>query len=271
MPAHAPLPAQARAAATQARARLGTLEPVVLDSRSLPRQLAQRIRALIEDRSLPAGAQLPTEAELADRFRVGRTTVREALKELENEGVVVVRRGRGRFVSSTPTLRRPITRLESVTAMLASHGYDVTNRVLSVQTCPATDEEREQLRLGEGDRVVRLVRLRLHGSDPLIYSVDVLPRAPLGDLDGVDWNGSLLELLGERVGTPASAIATIRAATLPPGAALASGLDPGLPFLLMVQLNLSDTGWPMVYSHDYHRGDRFSFDLVRRAETGGGR
>jgi DNA-binding GntR family transcriptional regulator len=33
---------------------------------------------------------------------------------------------------------------------------------------------------------------------------------------------------------------------------------------------MTETGTPLVYSHDYHRGDRFSFDLLRRAETGGG-
>jgi GntR family transcriptional regulator len=244
-------------------------DPMVIDPRSLSRQLADRIRLLISEQVFPAGTQLPTEAELADRFRVGRTTVREALKELENEGAVAVRRGRGRFVSSTPALRRPITRLESVTAMLASHGYTVTNRVLAVEVGPAAAEERQQLRLDPDDAVIRLTRLRLHGDDPLIYSIDVLPRTALGDIDGVDWNGSLLELLKARGNVATASVATIRAATLPAGAAEACDLDPSVPFLLMIQLNLSEDGQPLVYSHDYHRGDRFSFDLLRRAETGG--
>jgi len=249
--------------------RPADFDPVVIDARSLSRQLADRIRQLIEDQAFPAGTQLPTESDLADRFRVGRTTVREALKELENEGAVVVRRGRGRFVSSTPALRRPITRLESVTAMLASHGYTVTNRVISVEVGPADSEEREQLRLDIDDAVIRLTRLRLHKDDPLIYSIDVLPRTALGDIDGVNWNGSLLELLKARGSVATASVATIRAAVLPDGAAEACDLDPTVPFLLMIQLNLSEDGQPLVYSHDYHRGDRFSFDLMRRAETGG--
>jgi GntR family transcriptional regulator len=248
---------------------LSQLHPIVTDTRSLSQQLAQQIRGLISDGSLSAGTQLPSEAEFADRFRVGRTTVREALKELENEGAVVVRRGRGRFISSTPILRRPITRLESVTEMLASHNYNVTNRVLSLELAPGTEEECSQLGLQAGGQVIRLVRLRLHEEDPLIYSIDVLPRAILDDPERIEWDGSLLAVLRERGLVPVTSIATIRAANLPPGVAEACSLDAALPFLLMVQLNLTETGVPLLYSHDYHRGDRFSFDLLRRAETGG--
>ncbi|MGO8981549.1 MAG: GntR family transcriptional regulator [Streptosporangiaceae bacterium] len=145
---------------------------------------------------------------------MGRTTVREALKELESEGAVQVRRGRGRFVSSAPPVLRPITRLESVTEMLAAQGYTVVNRVLSVRTRQAIASEREQLALEPGSEVVQLERLRLAGKDPLIYSLDVLPAG-----------------------------------------------------LLMVQLHLIDDGTPVLYSHDYYRGDRFSFEVLRRVEA----
>ena len=242
--------------------------PSVVDNRSLPRQLGDRIRQMITDGSLPGGSQLPTEAQLADRFRVARTTVREALKQLENEGAVVVRRGRGRFVSSAPALHRPITRLESVTSLLASHGYAVENRVLSVQSRAASADEQAHLKLSAGKTVFRLERLRLHRGDLLIYSVDVLPAACLPDLEDADWSGSLFELLRARGLAPVTSVATIRAARLPQNAAAACALDPSLPWLLMVQLNLIEDGTPVIYSHDYHRGDRFSFDLLRRTDQG---
>jgi len=58
------------------------LQPVVSDPRSLSVQIAERIRQLISDGALGPGERLPTEAGFASRFRVGRTTVREALKPL---------------------------------------------------------------------------------------------------------------------------------------------------------------------------------------------
>ena len=59
--------------------------------------------------------------------------------------------------------------------MLASQGYKVVNRVLSVHTRRATAEERKQLALPRGASVLHLERLRLARRDPLIYSLDVLP------------------------------------------------------------------------------------------------
>jgi GntR family transcriptional regulator len=240
-------------------------EPIVVDSRSLPNQLTARLRALINDGSLPGGVQLPTETELAERLRVGRTTVREALKQLENDGTVVVRRGRGRFVSTMPVLRRPITRLESVTELLASYGYEVENRVVSAGTRPATAEERERLRLREGADVFALQRLRLHGGEALIYSVDVLPADVIGVSDRSGWDGSLISALPASM-WPVMSATTISAAHLDPAIAAICEVDPALPWLLMVQLNLLEDGSPIIYSHDYHRGDRFSFDVLRRAE-----
>lgn len=249
---------------------LHDVQPMVLDSRPLASQLTEKLRELIQEGALESGTRLPTEAELADRFRVGRTTVREALKQLESEGTVLVRRGRGRYVSGVPALRRPITRLESVTAMLASHGYRVENRILSADMHSPGPEEAVQLRLGAGERVFRLIRLRLHGDEPLIYSVDVFPVGKVGPADGIDWRGSLFEILAERGIRPVTSVATISAAQLPDEAAAACGTEPDLPWLLMVQLNLLEDGTPVIYSHDYHRGDRFSFDLLRRTDPGAG-
>jgi GntR family transcriptional regulator len=242
------------------------IKPVVVDSRSLASQLAARLRELIVGGSLAGGTQLPTEAELAERFRVARTTVREALKQLENEGSVVVRRGRGRFVSSMPVLHRPITRLESVTDLLASYGYEVENRVLSAETRVPSAEESERLRLPDGGLVFALERLRLHADEPLIYSVDVLPAEYVDSSPSSDWQGSLMDVLSAMHLRPVTAATTIRAARLDPAVAAACDTDPALPWLLMIQLNLLEDGSPIIYSHDYHRGDRFSFDLLRRSE-----
>jgi GntR family transcriptional regulator len=248
------------------RGALEHIEPMVVDSRSLASQLTARLRGLITSGALGGGIQLPTEAELAERFRVGRTTVREALKQLESEGTVVVRRGRGRFVSTAPVLHRPITRLESVTQLLAGYGYEVENRILSADTRAPNAEEQEQLRLREGAAVFSLERVRVHAGEALIYSVDVLPAARLEPIQHIDWTGSLGDVLEAKRLDPVMSVTTIRATQLDPKIAAACGTDPNLPWLLMIQLNLLEDGSPIIYSHDYHRGDRFSFDVRRHSE-----
>ena len=247
---------------------LETLQPVVTDIRSLPIQVAGQIRVLLTGGDLRPGQQLPTEASFAARFGVGRTTVREALKLLENDGLIQVRRGLGRFVSAAPALRRPLTRLESVTDLMTSAGYQVTNRLLSATAGPPAQNERDALELPERSEIVRLERLRMHDDEAYIYSVDVMPRSFFpADLGEVDWTGSLLDFLGSVGARPAYSVAQISAVHLPADLAARHGLMAGIPWLLMVQMNTTAAGVPVIYSHDYHRGDRFSFDVLRRAQS----
>ena len=238
------------------------------DRRSLPVQLRDELRDLIEQKPLQAGDQLPTEADIASRFGVGRTTVREALKLLEQDGVISVRHGRGRFVMAASALQRPLTRLESVTEMMASLGYSVTNRVLDIREIPAAGEVAEALRIVEGTPVLRLERLRLQGDEPLIYSVDVVRRdairVPLGS---IDWTGSLLGLLETGGCAVSTAQAQIRSAHVPRDVARAMRRDTSESWLLMIQVHLTATGQPVLFSHDYHRGDKFTFHVLRRRDS----
>jgi GntR family transcriptional regulator len=238
------------------------------DRRSLPLQVRDQILALINREGLGPGDQLPTEAEIATRFDVARTTAREAFKLLEQDGVVDVRHGLGRYVSQLATLERPITRLEGVSEMLGSRGYAVTNRVVSVTVEPANEQEAAALDQPVGTEVIRLERVRLQYGDPLIYSVDVVPRTLIeAPLDHRDWSGSLLDMLELRGIRVVSAAAQILATRLPPAARGALGpdlADPDGPWILLVQRNLDEAGRPVIYSRDYHRGDRFTFNVVRR-------
>ena len=238
------------------------------DRRPLPLQVRDQILVLIDREGLGPGDQLPTEAEIATRFDVARTTAREALKLLEQDGVVDVRHGLGRYVSQLATLERPITRLESVTEMMRSRGFTVTNRVVSVTAGPADELEATALDRPAGTEVIRLERVRLHQGDPLIYSLDVIPRALIdGPIDQLDWTGPLLDLLETHGIRIVSAAAQIQAALLPDEGrrALEPDLaDPGGPWVLLVHRNLDQAGRPVIYSHDYYRGDRFTFNVVRR-------
>jgi len=245
------------------RARSST--SLTRDRRALPVQVADAIRELVDASGLGPGGQLPTEADLAARFGVARTTVREALKLLEQDGLINVHHGRGRFLSTLPRLDRPVTRLESVTEMMAGLGRALSNRVVSVQVRPATPHEAEALELEPGAEIVTLERVRLQEDDPLIYSVDVLPASLLpGPPGAVDWSGSLFELLDGAGINITTAVAQLRAVTLPLGVTRRLGLPAGQAWQLIVHRNLAESGRPAVYSHDYYRGDQFTFNVLRR-------
>lgn len=85
-----------------------SLEPV--RSTRIYEEIVRQIRMLIADGHLKSGDRLPPERDLAERFRVSRTSVREAMRALESRGLIGIRPGEGAFVRevSVETLVEPL-------------------------------------------------------------------------------------------------------------------------------------------------------------------
>jgi GntR family transcriptional repressor for pyruvate dehydrogenase complex len=61
-------------------------------------QIIQQIKDMIADGTLKSGDKLPTERELVEKFNVSRASIREALRSLENIGIVESKQGEGNFI-----------------------------------------------------------------------------------------------------------------------------------------------------------------------------
>jgi GntR family transcriptional repressor for pyruvate dehydrogenase complex len=72
------------------------LEPI--SSPRIYEEIVRQIRTLIAEGKLKSGDRLPPERDLAERFRVSRASVREALRALESTGLIEIRLGEGTFV-----------------------------------------------------------------------------------------------------------------------------------------------------------------------------
>lgn len=237
------------------------------DERSLVLQLRDAISAMIDERGLQPGDQLPTEAELTQAFRISRPALREALKLLEQDGTIYVKHGKGRFVSAMATLQveRPITCFESVTDMVRRFGYKPTNKVLSVAEEDPPEEVQTALRLNAGARVIRLERLRMQGKEVLVYCIDYVPRAIIPDeISEIDWSGSVLNLLERYRQRPSMSTATASAVVLPQDVSDRNDLHDFGPAFLVTEVAYTPTGTPVLFSKDYHRGSRFTFSFVRK-------
>ncbi|RGE21962.1 GntR family transcriptional regulator [Leucobacter sp. wl10] len=226
-----------------------------------------RVLQLVEQLGLRPGDRLHTEAELSDLFGVSRSTVREALRRLEQEGVVVAVQGQGRFISASASLslERPMTKYESITEMLAARGYAVTSAVLDVSEGDAAEPEAEALELAPGDPVIRLLRIRFGDDQPLVVSENTIPRELLpGPIEYRDWSGSLTAALAAHGQHVRSSLATISAAELPQGWRERHGLEGLGPWLLVTEVGLTKEGRRVLYARDYHRGDEISFSVLRQ-------
>jgi GntR family transcriptional regulator len=231
-------------------------------------QVRDQLIALFEARHMAPGDRVPSEAEIAELCTVGRSTAREALKLLEQDGIVLVERGRGRFLSSLAALHidRPVTRFESTTDMLEALGYHGAQAlVLSAAEDKPDDAEREALGLADDDSVIRLERLRSRGDEPLVYSVETLPRNCIpGPVKHVNWAGSLTDLLAAQGYLMASSAARIQAQDLPQEAQDTYHLAGLGPWLLITETVVTTAGRPVLRSQDYHRGSLFAFNVLRR-------
>lgn len=243
------------------------MEEPLRDSRTIAVQLRDRIADLIRDEGLRPGDRLPTEAQLTQRFKISRPALREALKLLEQDDVINVEHGRGRFVSALTAVQvdRPITVFESVTDMVRHYGYSTVNKVVSISEETPDTRVAESLRLAPGDRVIRLERIRLHQDEPILYCIDYMPRSLIaGRLYDIDWSGSLMQLMEEYGNRPRMSAASVSAVMLPVEVVDRHGLKDFGPALLITETCFNAAGAPVNYALDYHRGSHFSFSMVRK-------
>ena len=112
-----------------------------------------------------AGDALPPEGELAIRFNVNRHTLRRAIDELVNEGLVIRRHGSGVFVLS-PTIDYCINAETRFTATLESKGKTTQSRVLRKQIILAKGGVASRLQVPVGEEVIFLETLREVDSKP---------------------------------------------------------------------------------------------------------
>ncbi|WP_435539223.1 GntR family transcriptional regulator [Azospirillum sp. ST 5-10] len=234
---------------------------------SVVAQLHERIGEQIRHQGLRPGDRLPTEGQFAASFGVSRPALREALKLLEQEGIIYAVHGKGRFVSAMAAVRveRPITCFESITRMVERYGYQPANKVLSIAEEAPPAAVAKALQLAPQDRVIRLERLRMHRNDVILYCVDFVPRGLVPDrLYDVDWGGSLVALLEGYGHGPCMSRATVSSVMLPAEVAERNDLHDFGPALLITEVAFSALGRPVIYALDYHRGSAFSFNFVRR-------
>jgi GntR family transcriptional regulator len=234
--------------------------------------MVERVRndvlELIRSQELQPGDKLPTEAALAARFSVARSTIREALKHLEEAGIAHAVKGHGRFLSAlgSVSIDRPITKYESITDMLRSLGHEVTTAVLDVQVRPANDREMTALGLQPESEVIHVRRIRYGDDQPLVLSDASIVRSALpGPVAHRDWSGSIasaLEAHGSRI---ASSVARIKAAELPAEVEARYQLTGMGPWLLVEETCITPDGRRVLYAEDYHRGSEIAFNVIRNA------
>lgn len=138
--------------------------------------VTNRLRSMIAAGEYREGERLPSEPLLARSLDISRATLREALKQLESEGMLHRVHGLGTFVrSQRPALALPLCMPRSITGLIESLGFLPGTREMRVTKEPVFPDDMERLGIRPGSTVVRIERIRTANGQPVAYTIDVVP------------------------------------------------------------------------------------------------
>ena len=234
---------------------------------TLTDQTVLALQEAIRQGKFPAGSQLPPEMELLQMMGISRTTLREALRILEEQRFIRKRRGLGTFVMERAIVK-DMSQNFGITEMISQAGYQPGTRDANIYLEPASKTVVDKLGIPEDASTVVIERVRTANTIPIVWTRDILPQEYLGgwipkarDLNGV----SLYECLGRYTNiriingtasfTPVQANREIAEKLSIPRNAL---------LLLIEQVDHDQNERPVLYSAEYHLTDKFNFIIHRK-------
>ncbi|QLQ14596.1 MAG: GntR family transcriptional regulator [Micropruina sp.] len=240
--------------------------PVSIDRTSpvpLYHQLAQQLTHAIDEGVLQPGDPFENELALAERLDLSRPTVRRAIAELVNRGLLVRRRGIGTTVASRVIHRRQ--ELTSLLEDLASSGRKPSTKVLQCVPAKTDDRAAEILGLPVDTPLVFIERLRSADGQPIAMMRNWLPPA-FADITADDLSEhGLYELMRAKGIQLAVAHQTIGARRPHAAERRLLKLSSGDPVLTMTRTTYDATGVAVEFGDHAYRYDQHAFDVTVHA------
>lgn len=161
------------------------------------KQIAETIKRHIVEGVYETNRQIPTELEMSSMFKVNRHTVRQAITELTNEGVLSKVRGVGTFVSgSKNVIDYKVSNRTSFSENILKLGLKPKAKILKTQEMEADEKIAQYLNIEPGEKVYMLEILRMADEQPAILTTSYLPVATVpGLIDKLGNFKSLYETL----------------------------------------------------------------------------
>lgn len=216
------------------------------------------------DRGLAPHEKLPTERELADEFDISRLTVRRALDQLENDGLVYRVQGAGTFVSEQRITKS--FELTSFSEDMRARGFTPGSLSVRSEVVPAGARIGYVLNLSPADPVVHLERVRTANDAPMCFEHSYLPEKLVPHLTERLGNHSLYDVLERAFELRVErADQVIKATVLEPDVAALLQAPPFSPAFLVTRAGFDARGRAIEYAESLYRADRYDYQLsVRR-------
>jgi len=222
-------------------------------------QLTDLLRQQIASTELAPNQRIPSERDLCERYGVSRITVRQAMANLTNEGLITTVPGKGTYVT-LPRLKGDLQPLRSFTDEMSARGMKAKSKVLAASIESADENLANQLHVSTGTEVVKISRLRktdglniaiqtswlVHRQCPEILKFDMTDRS----LYAVFRDEYQLVLT--------NAETSFCAALATPEQCELLNIQPPAAVLLVDQTTFLGNGSALEYTHSVYLGDRYT-------------
>ena len=224
----------------------------------------------INDNNLKVGDFLPGESQLCQLFGISRGTLREAMRVLEEEGVVIRKQGVGTFISNSKlSIRSTLDINEGVTEMIIGKSMIPGSKLTEIKTFKANKKLAEKLQISPDEPLFMISRVRTANKIPIAYTIDYLPQSLISEnLPENFIQGSLYKYMEEKLNILVSnSLLFIEPIALPKSVAVALNVKTGTLALLLKQTDSDTNNRRVLYSEEYFIYNRFEFVVYRRRKS----
>jgi GntR family transcriptional regulator len=228
-------------------------------------ETAQTLRTMIAGGEF--GTVLPSQDRLSEVLRVSRPTVREAIRVLEQSGLVSSRQGAATTINPVPKVEAGLEELFSTSELLERGGHRSGTAFVDVRRAMATSGT---FPMFAGHPVVVVERVRTADDVPFVFSLDVIADAGYdeAELREMADRGSLMAWLEAKAGHVAYAKTVVSATVAERALSERLEVPEGTALLFMEEFGYSVADEPIFYSHDFYRCDVTEFHILRRRGPG---
>jgi len=229
------------------------------DMEPLYLQLANRLKGRIDSGVYETGNCIPNETELCSEFAVSRITVRKAVQQLVDQGILEKHQGKGTYVkTSADTV--DFREISSFHDACRKMGKKPSTVLIRAGICSADRQDQTALRLQNNRQVVETIRVLKADNIPITVEINHFPTV-YSYLIECDLSGSLYLLLREFGIEPTQAIHDISIRCAEGEIAKLLHVAEGAPLLYLEEVIYDQKGRPLHTSKQWIRGDRYTFRI----------
>ncbi len=231
-------------------------------------QIKMIIRDKILKREYAPGDSLPSEAQLQEMFHVSRITARQAIAQLESEGLVERARGKGTRVVYPKKIEERLVGIKSFTNEMLERGIEPSTRYAHIEMVAADAHLAKIFGCEKKDSLYRLDRVRCADGTPIVYFVSYFSQDRNLPLDDERYYSSMYALLDElKINKPIKTREVFKAITADRKISEKLEMKPGDPVLLRERVSYDRKERVLEYTLSYYLGERYSYTVELDGES----